>query len=150
MVFGLRLGDRKHKTRWKNSLDKNHIRPKITGDLDQSASQLCFLFSDQETRWQTAEHFQKIQSLPSEDNPQERFFVPLKNFSLIWRHHHYRWSSAHVDQCSALMAIEQWGCVSVSHLLWHGTSVYNGHLRGPATLAPVTERLAVELLVSRT
>ena len=53
-------------------VDNNHIRPKITGDLDQSASQLCFLFSDQETRWQTAEHFQKIQSLPSEDNPRER------------------------------------------------------------------------------
>ena len=59
---------------WKiqNLLDKNHIQPKFTGDLDWSATHLWFLFSDQETRWQTAEPFQKIQSLPSEDNPQER------------------------------------------------------------------------------
>ena len=31
------------------------------------------------------------------------------------------------------------------HLLRHGPTVYNGHLRGPVTLAPVAERLAVEL-----
>ena len=31
------------------------------------------------------------------------------------------------------------------HLLWHGASVYDGHLRGPVTLAPNAERLAVEL-----
>ena len=30
-------------------------------------------------------------------------------------------------------------------LLWHGGSVYNGHLRGPVTLTPCAERLAVEL-----
>ena len=30
-------------------------------------------------------------------------------------------------------------------LLWHGSSVYAGHLRGPVTLAPIAERLAVEL-----
>ena len=29
--------------------------------------------------------------------------------------------------------------------LWHGASVYNGHLRGHVTLTPNTERLAVEL-----
>ena len=33
----------------------------------------------------------------------------------------------------AIMAIEQWGFFSMPHLLWHGTSVYNGHLRGPVT-----------------
>ena len=33
--------------------------------------------------------------------------------------------------CSAIMAIEQWGFFRVSHLLWHGVSVYIGHLRGP-------------------
>ena len=51
------------------------------------------------------------------------------------------------DLCSALMhmAIEQWGFISVPHLLWHGASVYNGHLRGPMTLTPIAERLAVEL-----
>ena len=43
------------------------------------------------------------------------------------------------------MAIEQWGFLSVPHLLWHGASVYNGHLWGPVTLTPIAERLAVEL-----
>ena len=33
----------------------------------------------------------------------------------------------------------------VQHLLWQGTSVYNGHLRGPVRLTPIAERLAVEL-----
>ena len=60
-----------------------------------------------------------------------RFIVPVENFSLIWRRHHYRWRAANFDLCSALMAIEQWGFFSVPHLLWHGTFVYNGHLRGP-------------------
>ena len=45
----------------------------------------------------------------------------------------------------ALMAIVQSGFFSVPHLLWHGASVYNGHLRGPMTLSPYAERLAVEL-----
>ena len=44
---------------------------------------------------------------------------------------------------SALMAIEQWGFLSVSQLLCHGASIYNGHVRGPVT--PIAERLAVEL-----
>ena len=44
-----------------------------------------------------------------------------------------------------IMAIEQWRCLSVLHLLWHGASVYNDHLRGPVTLTPIAERLAVEL-----
>ena len=29
---------------------------------------------------------------------------------------------------------------SVPHLLCHGASVYNGHLRGPETLTPIAER----------
>ena len=37
------------------------------------------------------------------------------------------------------------GFFSVPHLLWLRRFVYNGHLRGPATLTPITERLAVEL-----
>ena len=49
------------------------------------------------------------------------------------------------ELCSALMAIEQWKLLSVAHLLWHGISVYNGHLRGPVTLTPIAEHLAVEL-----
>ena len=44
------------------------------------------------------------------------FYVPLENFSLILRCHHY------VN--SALMTIEQWDFLNVSHLLWHGTSLY--------------------------
>ena len=31
------------------------------------------------------------------------------------------------------------------HLLLHMASVYNGHLQGPLTLAPIAERLTVEL-----
>ena len=34
---------------------------------------------------------------------------------------------------------------SVSHLQWHRSTVYNGHLRGPMTLVPVAERLTVKL-----
>ena len=54
------------------------------------------------------------------------FFVPLENCSLIWRRHHCRWRAANFDLCSALVTIEQWGFFSMSHLLWHGASVYNG------------------------
>ena len=42
------------------------------------------------------------------------------------------------------MDIEQSGCLSVQHQLWHGAFVLNGHL-GPVTLIPIAERLAVEL-----
>ena len=66
-------------------------------------------------------------------------------FSLIWRRHHYRWGIANVHLYSAHMAIKQWGFFSVPDLLWHRTSVYNGHLRGPVTLTPIAERLAGEL-----
>ena len=59
--------------------------------------------------------------------------------------HHYRWRAANFDLCSVLMAIEQWGFFRVPHLLWHSASVYNGHLRGPVTLAPIAELLAMEL-----
>ena len=38
-----------------------------------------------------------------------------------------------------------WGFFSVPHLMWDGTSIYNGYLRGPVTLAHVTERVAVDL-----
>ena len=65
------------------------------------------------------------------------FFVPLENFSLIWRRHHYRWRVANFGLRWALMAIEQWGFFSVAHLLWHGASVYKCHLRGRVTLTPI-------------
>ena len=32
-----------------------------------------------------------------------------------------------------------------TYCTWHGASVYNSHLRGPATLTPIAERLEVEL-----
>ena len=41
------------------------------------------------------------------------------------------------------MAKKHWGFFSVPHLLWHGSSVHNGHLREPVTL--VIESSAVEL-----
>ena len=72
-------------------------------------------------------------------------FVPLTNFSIIWRRHHYRWRAANFDLCSALSAIDQWGFFSVPHLLWHVTSVYNGHIRWPVTLILIAEHLAVGL-----
>ena len=75
------------------------------------------------------------------------FFVPLENFSLVWRRQHCRWRGSNFDICSAVMATEQRGFFSVPHLLCHRASVYNVHLRGPVTITPIAERLAVELLL---
>ena len=60
----------------------------------------------------------------------------------------YRWRATIFDICSALMVIEHLRFCSVPHLLWHGASVYNGHLRGPVPLTPIAELLAVELTLS--
>ena len=73
------------------------------------------------------------------------WYRSTREYSLIWRRHHFRWRAENFDLSSALMAIEQWGFFNVPHLIWHGASVYNSHLRGPVTLSPITERLAVEL-----
>ena len=35
---------------------------------------------------------------------------------------------------SAFMAIEQWRFFCLLHLMWHGTSLYDGHLRVPVTV----------------
>ena len=70
--------------------------------------------------------------------------MPLENFSLIWRRHHYTWRASNLDLCSVLKPIEQWGFFSVPHLMWNGAFVYNGHLRGPVILTPIAERLTVE------
>ena len=72
-------------------------------------------------------------------------FVPIENFSLIWRRHHCRWRDSNFDLCLALMTIEQWGFFSLPHLLRHVASVYNGHLWEPITLTPIADRLATEL-----
>ena len=68
--------------------------------------------------------------------------VPLKNFSLKWRHL-FLPRAAKFNLCSALMAIEQWGFFSMPHLTWHGASMYNG----PVTFTPIAEPLAVELFL---
>ena len=41
------------------------------------------------------------------------------------------------DLWSTLMAFEQWGFFNVTHLLQHGPTVYNGHLRGSHTCCRV-------------
>ena len=69
--------------------------------------------------------------------PTRKFFIHLETSSLPVK--------AANDLCSALMVNKHWGFFSVPHLLWHRTSIYNGHLRGPVTLTPIAERLAVEL-----
>ena len=73
------------------------------------------------------------------------FFVLLENFLLIWRRHHLRWRTANSDIYSAPMAIDQWRFFSILHLLRHKASVYNGHQWGPVKLAPVADRLAVDM-----
>jgi hypothetical protein len=37
------------------------------------------------------------------------FYVPLKNFSLIWRHHHIRWRAANLDLCLELTSFRSEG-----------------------------------------
>ena len=76
------------------------------------------------------------------------FFVPLEIFSPIWRRPHNRLRAANFDLCSAFMVIEHRGFFSVPHVLWHGASVYKGHLRGPVTLTPNAERLAIEAVTT--
>jgi hypothetical protein len=61
-----------------------------------------------------------------------RFYVPLKNISLIWRRHHERWRAAKFRPIwSALKAFEQGGFFTMPHLLWHGTSVFSVSSDGP-------------------
>ena len=43
------------------------------------------------------------------------------------------------------MISEKVGFFSVTHLLWHETSVYNGHLRGPVTLTPIAKCLVMKM-----
>ena len=74
------------------------------------------------------------------------FIVPLENFSLTWRRHHYRWKAANVDLCSALMAIKKWGFFSVPHLLWDGHP-FIMVISEDLWHKPIVERLAVELLL---
>ena len=47
------------------------------------------------------------------------------------------------------MTIDQWVFFNVPHLLWHGPTLINGHLRETRdTHTPVVEHLAVELSIT--
>jgi hypothetical protein len=85
------------------------------------------------------------------------FYFPLKNVSLVWRRHHFRWRAArfrpmlgaqglwagredvttageglqNLDLCLALRAFEQGGIFIVPHLLWHGGSIFPVLSEGP-------------------
>jgi hypothetical protein len=49
----------------------------------------------------------------------------------IWRRQHCRWRAAKFRTCSVLRAFEQGGIFIVSHLLWHGVSVFPVSSEGP-------------------
>ena len=66
------------------------------------------------------------------------FFVPLENFSLIWDVAITGEGLQFFYLYSSLTAMEQRGSLNMPTL-------YNDHLRGPVTLPPVAERLAVGL-----
>ena len=76
------------------------------------------------------------------------FFVPLKNFSLIWRRHYWRWRAANFDLCSALMAIKQWVFFSMPHLHVYCDTRPGFSWSHPiwlVTFTPFTKCLGVEL-----
>ena len=60
---------------------------------------------------------------------------------------HSETSPVPVKGCKFWHMLGTYGHWAVSVLLWHGASVYNGHLQGPVTLTPNAERLPVELWV---
>ena len=68
------------------------------------------------------------------------FFVRIENFSLIWRHHHCRWR---VQIWPMLGTFVHWA-VRVPKLATLTVTWGIRHLRGPVTLSPYAERLAVE------
>ena len=71
--------------------------------------------------------------------------VSLKICSLSLRCQHYRRRTSSF-QYSALITIKQWGFVTFHGYYYTcGPTFYNGHLRGPVTLALVVECLAAEL-----
>ena len=61
----------------------------------------------------------------------------------VGRHHYRRRSPFFLSLLG--IAIKQWGFFNVPHVLWHGPTVNSCHLRGPVTLKPVDEHLAVEM-----
>jgi hypothetical protein len=63
-----------------------------------------------------------------------QFYVPLNNFSLIWRRHQFRWMAQNFDLCLTLRDFEQAGIFIVQHLLWHGVSDFPVSFEGPPQL----------------
>jgi hypothetical protein len=62
------------------------------------------------------------------------FYVPLKNISLIWKVTIAGEGLQNLRLCSELRAFEQGWVFIVSHLLWHGTSVFSCLIRRNAPL----------------
>ena len=56
---------------------------------------------------------QCLQCIPVHSFVYLKFFVPLENFTLIYRRYPCRWRTANINLCPALMATEQWGIFSV-------------------------------------
>jgi hypothetical protein len=50
------------------------------------------------------------------------FYIPLKNFSLIWRYHHCLWRAAKFTPMLSARGLRAGGIFIVPHLLWHGAS----------------------------
>jgi hypothetical protein len=65
-----------------------------------------------------------------------QFYVPLKNFSLIWRRHHCRWRAAKFRPMlgAQIRSFEQGVIFIAPHLLWHGASVLPVSSEGPPIL----------------
>jgi hypothetical protein len=61
-----------------------------------------------------------------------RFYVPLKNFSLIWGRHHCWWRAAKFRPMLGAHGLWAGGIFIVPHLLWHGTSVFLVSSEGPS------------------
>ena len=57
--------------------------------------------------------------------------LTLKNFSLIWRCHDYRWRAAKLKPMLGAQGLEQIGIFIMPHLLWHGASVFPVSSEGP-------------------
>jgi hypothetical protein len=54
------------------------------------------------------------------------FYVPLKNFSLLWRRQYYRWMATKF-RTMLVNVFGQEGTFIVPHLLWHGASFFQSH-----------------------
>jgi hypothetical protein len=63
-----------------------------------------------------------------------RFYVPLKNFSLIWKRHHCRWMAAKCRPMLGAQGLSAGGIFIVPHLMWHRTSVFLVSSEGPPHL----------------